>query len=96
MVVLRPVKPIAVLKRADGRVEVYGAEVPVVDEARLLRAGAQLYGVVVEGREEVYEDLHQALVALVYAHLQGLPATLLAYDREMRPVYVLDTDVHLG
>jgi len=92
VIAMKPVKPIAVLKRADGRVEVYGAQVPVIDEARLIRAGVHLYGVVVEGREEVFEDLHQALVALVYAHLQGHPATLLAYDREMRPVFTLDTE----
>jgi hypothetical protein len=81
-------KPI-VLKRLDGEVEVYGDEVPVIDEAQLLRRGVHLYGVLTEDGEEIYEDIHQALVALVYASLQGYQPTLIGYNREMRPVYTL-------
>jgi hypothetical protein len=79
-------KPI-VLKRLNGEVEVYGGEAPVIDEARLVRRGVHLYGVLTEDGEEIYEDIHQALVALVYAHLQGYRPTLIGYNREMQPVY---------
>jgi hypothetical protein len=80
-------KPI-VLRRLDGEIEVYGEEVPVIDEARLMRKGVHLYGVLTEDGEEIYEDIHQALVALVYARLQGYQPTLIGYNREMQPVYV--------
>jgi len=83
-------KPI-VLKRLDGEVEVYGGEVPLIDEAQLVRRGVHLYGVLTEDGEEIYEDIHQALVALVYAHLQGHQPTLIGYNREMQPVYILAT-----
>jgi hypothetical protein len=83
-------KPI-VLKRLNGEVEVYGGEVPVIDEARLVRKGVHLYGVLTEDGEEIYEDIHLALVALVYASLQGHQPTLIGYNREMRPVYILTT-----
>jgi hypothetical protein len=82
-------KPI-VLKRLDGEVEVYGGEVPVIDEARLVRKGVHLYGVLTEDEEEIYEDIHLALVALVYAYLQGYRPVLVGYDREMRPVYIFE------
>jgi hypothetical protein len=81
-------KPI-VLKRSDGEVEVYGGEAPVIDEARLVRRGVHLYGVLTEDGEEIYEDIHQALVALVYARLQGYQPTFIGYNREMQPVYTL-------
>jgi len=80
-------KPI-VLKRLDGEIEVYGGEVPVIDEARLVRRGVHLYGVLTEDGEEIYEDIHHALVALVYASLQGHQPTFIGYNREMRPVYI--------
>jgi hypothetical protein len=80
-------KPI-VLKRLDGEIEVYGGEAPVIDEARLVRRGVHLYGVLTEDGEEIYEDIHQALVALVYASLQGHQPTLIGYNREMQPVYI--------
>jgi hypothetical protein len=83
-------KPI-VLKRLDGEVEVYGGEAPVIDEARLVRRGVHLYGVLTEDGEEIYEDIHLALVALVYAFLQGHQPTLIGYNREMQPVYILTT-----
>jgi hypothetical protein len=79
-------KPI-VLKRFNGEVEVYGGEVPVIDEARLVRKNVHLYGVLTEDGEEIYEDIHLALVAFVYASLQGYQPILVGYDREMRPVY---------
>ena len=81
---MRPI----VLKRLNGEVEVYGDEVPVIDEAHLVRKGVHLYGVLTEDGEEIYEDIHQALVALVYAYLQGYQPVLVGYDREMQPVYV--------
>ncbi len=77
-----------VLKRLDGEVEVYGGEAPVIDEARLARRGVHLYGVLTEGEEEIYDDIHLALVAFVYASLQGHQPTLIGYDREMQPVYI--------
>ncbi len=83
-------KPI-VLKRLDGEVEVYGGEAPVIDEARLVRRGVHLYGVLTEDGEEIYEDIHLALVALVYASLQGYQPTLIGYNREMQPVYIFAT-----
>jgi hypothetical protein len=82
-----------VLKRLNGEVEVYGDEVPVIDEARLLRKGVHLYGVLTEDGEEIYEDIHLALVALVYAFLQGYQPVLVGYDREMRPVYTFGVPV---
>jgi len=84
---MRPI----VLRRLNGEVEVYGGEVPVIDEARLVRKGVHLYGVLTEDGEEIYEDIHLALVALVYAFLQGHQPTLIGYNREMQPVYVLAT-----
>jgi len=83
-------KPI-VLKRLNGEVEIYGTEVPLIDEARLVRKGVYLYGVLTEDGEEIYEDIHQALVALVYASLQGHQPTLIGYNREMQPAYILAT-----
>jgi hypothetical protein len=80
-------KPI-VLKRLNGEVEIYGTEVPLIDEARLVRKGVHLYGVLTEDGEEIYEDIHQALVALVYARLQGYQPILIGYNREMQPVYI--------
>jgi len=82
-------KPI-VLKRLDGEVEVYGGEAPVIDEARLVRRGVHLYGVLTEDGEEIYEDIHLALVALVYTFLQGHQPVLVGYDREMQPVYFFE------
>jgi hypothetical protein len=86
---MRPI----VLRRLNGEVEVYGDEVPVIDEARLVRKGVHLYGVLTEDGEEIYEDIHLALVALVYAFLQGYQPTLIGYDREMRPVYIFETPI---
>jgi len=83
---MRPI----VLKRLNGEIEVYGDEVPVIDEARLVRRGVHLYGVLTEDGEEIYEDIHLALVALVYAFLQGYQPVLIGYDREMRPVYIFE------
>jgi hypothetical protein len=84
-------KPI-VLKRLDGEVEIYGTEAPLIDETRLVRRGVHLYGVLTEDGEEIYEDIHHALVALVYASLQGHQPTLIGYNREMQPVYILTQD----
>jgi hypothetical protein len=81
-------KPI-VLKRLNGEVEIYGTEAPLIDETRLVRRGVHLYGVLTEDGEEIYEDIHQALVALVYACLQGHQPTLIGYNREMQPAYIL-------
>ncbi len=82
-----------VLKRLNGEVEVYGGEAPVIDEARLVRRGVHLYGVLTVLGEEIYEDIHLALVAFVYASLQGHQPTLIGYDREMQPVYIFGAKV---
>jgi hypothetical protein len=82
-------KPI-VLRRLNGEVEVYGGEASVIDEAQLVKRGVHLYGVLTEDGEEIYEDIHLALVALVYAYLQGYQSVLVGYDREMRPVYIFE------
>jgi hypothetical protein len=82
-------KPI-VLKRLNGEVEVYGSKASLIDEAQLVRRGVHLYGVLTEDGEEIYEDIHLALVALVYAFLQGYQPTLIGYDREMQPVYIFE------
>jgi hypothetical protein len=83
-------KPI-VLKRLDGEIEVYGGKALVIDEAQIVRRGVHLYGVLTEDGEEIYEDIHLALVALVYAFLQGYQPVLVGYDREMQPVYIFET-----
>jgi hypothetical protein len=82
-------KPI-VLRRLNGEVEVYGGEASVIDEAQLVKRGVHLYGVLTEDGEEIYEDIHLALVALVYASLQGYQPILVGYDREMRPAYIFE------
>lgn len=81
-----------VLKRVNGELEVYGGEAIVLSEERLLNKGALLFGVTTPEGEEIYEDLHLALTAIVYAQILGLPATLTAYDREMFPVYTLEVN----
>ena len=82
-------KPI-VLKRLNGEVEVYGGKAYLIDESQLVRRGVHLYGVLTEDGEEIYEDIHLALVALVYAYLQDRRPVLIGYDREMRPIYTLE------
>ena len=81
-----------VLKRVNGELEVYGGEAIVLSEDLLLKRGAQLFGVTTSEGEEIYEDLHLALTAIVYAQILGLPATLIAYNREMLPVYTLEVN----
>lgn len=81
-----------VLKRTNGEVEVYGGEAVLISEDLLLKRGAQLFGVTTPEGEEIYEDLHLALTAIVYAQILGLPATLTAYNREMFPVYTLEVN----
>lgn len=81
-----------VLKRINGEVEVYGGEAVLISEDLLLKRGAQLFGVTTSEGEEIYEDLHLAITAIVYAQIRGLPATLIAYDRETRPVYTLEVN----
>ena len=81
-----------VLKRINGEVEVYGGEAVPISEDLLLKRGAQLFGVTTSEGEEIYEDLHLALTAIVYAQILGLPATLIAYNREMLPVYTLEVN----
>jgi len=81
-----------VLKRTSGEIEVYGGEAVLISEDLLLKRGAQLFGVTTPEGEEIYEDLHLALTAIVYAQILGLPATLIAYNREMLPVYTLEVN----
>jgi len=82
-----------VLRRLNGELEVYGGEVSVIDEAQFVRKGVHLYGVLTEDGEEIYEDIHLALVALVYASLRGYQPVLVGYDREMQPVYTFGVPV---
>lgn len=81
-----------VLKRTSGEIEVYGGEAVLISEDLLLKRGALLFGVTTPEGEEIYEDLHLALTAIVYAQILGLPATLTAYNREMLPVYTLEVN----
>ncbi|GAA6762559.1 MULTISPECIES: hypothetical protein [Thermus] len=83
-----------VLKRTSGEIEVYGGEAVLISEDLLLKRGAQLFGVTTPEGEEIYEDLHLALTAIVYAQILGLPATLTAYNREMFPVYTYTLEVN--
>lgn len=79
--------PVVVVKYHTGWIEVLGAAPVFLDEASLLRKGAVLYRVVTENGKEVYEKLHSAAVAWMYARLRGEVAYLEALNREGQVVH---------
>ncbi len=80
---------VVVVKHHTGWIEVLGASPVFLDESALLRKGAVLYQVVTEDGNEIYEKLHPAAVAWLYARLRGQVAYLEALDREGRVVHRL-------